>query len=65
MVSMEIMKIYEETPEHVAIIHSHPNYNGKKIGMEIGESLKIETSKINSIMITLSMNFLFTTIALS
>ena len=51
MVSMEIMKIYEETPEHVAIFHSHPNYNGKKIGMEIGESLKIETSKISSIMI--------------
>jgi hypothetical protein len=51
MVSMEIMKIFEETPEHVAIIHSHPNYNGKKIGMEIGESLKIEISKINSIMI--------------
>ena len=51
MVSMEIMKIYEEKQEHVAIIHSHPNYNGKKIGMEIGESLKIEISKINSIMI--------------
>jgi len=51
MVSMEIMKIYEETPEHVAIIHSHPNYNGKKIGMEIGETLKIDTSKIGSIMI--------------
>jgi hypothetical protein len=51
MVSMEIMKIFEENQEHVAIIHSHPNYNGKKIGMEIGESLKIEISKINSIMI--------------
>ena len=51
MVSMEIMKIYEETPEHVAIIHSHPNYNGKKIGMETGDSLKIEISKIGSIMI--------------
>jgi proteasome lid subunit RPN8/RPN11 len=51
MVSMEIMKIFEETPEHIAIIHSHPNYNGKKNGMEIGESLKIEISKINSIMI--------------
>jgi hypothetical protein len=51
MVSMEIMKIYEEKQEHVAIIHSHPNYNGKKIGIEIGESLDIESSKINSIMI--------------
>jgi hypothetical protein len=51
MVSIEIMKIYEETQEHVAIIHSHPNYNGKKIGIEIGESLEIEISKINSIMI--------------
>ena len=51
MVSMEILKIYEETPEHVAIIHSHPNYNGKKIGMEIGETLEIESSKIGSIMI--------------
>ena len=51
MVSMEIMKIYEEIPEHVAIIHSHPNYNGKKIGMEIGETLEIESSKIGSIMI--------------
>lgn len=51
MVSMEIMKIYEEIPEHVAIIHSHPNYNGKKIGMEIGETLEIDSSKIGSIMI--------------
>jgi len=51
MGSMEIMKIYEEKQEHVAIIHSHPNYNGKKNGIEIGESLKIESSKINSIMI--------------
>ena len=51
MVSMEIMKIYEEKQEHVAIIHSHPNYNGKKNGIEIGESLKIESSKIGSIMI--------------
>jgi hypothetical protein len=51
MVSMEIMKIYEEKQEHVAIIHSHPNYNGKKIGMEIGETLEIESSKIGSIMI--------------
>jgi hypothetical protein len=51
MVSMEIMKIYEEKQEHVAIIHSHPNYNGKKIGMEIGEPLEIESSKIGSIMI--------------
>lgn len=51
MVSMEIMKIYEEIPKHVAIIHSHPNYNGKKIGIEIGETLEIESSKISSIMI--------------
>lgn len=51
MVSMEIMKIYKEIPEHVAIIHSHPNYIGKKIGMEIGETLEIESSKIGSIMI--------------
>ena len=48
---MEIMKIFEEKQEHVTIIHSHANYIGKKIGMEIGESLKIEISKINSIMI--------------
>ena len=45
------MKIFEEKQEHVTIIHSHANYIGKKIGMEIGESLKIEISKINSIMI--------------
>lgn len=51
MVSIEIMKIYEEKQEHAAIIHSHPNYDGNKIGIEIGESLKIVTSKINSIMI--------------
>jgi hypothetical protein len=51
MVSMEIMKIYEKKQEHAAIIHSHPNYDGNKIGIEIGESLKIYTSKINSIMI--------------
>jgi hypothetical protein len=51
MVSMEIMKIFEEKPEHIVIIHSHPNYNGKKIGLMIGETLEIETSKMNSIMI--------------
>jgi hypothetical protein len=51
MVSMEIIKIFEEKQDHVAIIHSHPNYNGKKNGMEIRETLEIVTSKINSIMI--------------
>jgi hypothetical protein len=51
MVSMEIMKIFEEKQDHVAIIHSHPNYNGKKIGIEIGEPLEIESSKIGSIII--------------
>jgi len=52
MVSMQISKGFEEKPEYVAIVHSHQNYNGKKIGLTIGESLEIESSKIQSIMIS-------------
>jgi sporulation protein YlmC with PRC-barrel domain len=52
MVSMQINKVFEQKPEYVAIIHSHQNYNGKKIGLTIGESLKIESSKIQSILIS-------------
>jgi hypothetical protein len=51
MVSLQIQKIFEEKPEHLAIIHSHPNYNGKKTGLKIGETFEIESSKIGSIMI--------------
>lgn len=51
IVSIEIQKVFEEKLEHVAIIHSHPNYNGKKTGLTIGKTLEIESSKIGSIMI--------------
>ena len=51
IVSLEIFKIFEKAKEHVAIIHSHQNYNGKKTGMVIGESYRIGTSQIGSIMI--------------
>ena len=52
MVSIQINKGFEQKPEYVAIIHSHQNYNGKKVGLTIGESLKIESSKIQSILIS-------------
>jgi hypothetical protein len=51
IVSLEIFRIFEKAKEHVAIIHSHQNYNGKKTGMVIGESYRIGTSQIGSIMI--------------
>lgn len=51
IVSIEIQKVFEEKLEYVAIIHSHPNYNGKKIGLTIGKTLEIESSKIGSVMI--------------
>jgi hypothetical protein len=40
MVSMEIYKVFEEKQEHVAIIHSHPNHNGKKIGISLNIALQ-------------------------
>ena len=51
MVSLEIQEIFEKKTQHVAIIHSHPDFNGKKTGIEIGESYQIPTAQIGSIMI--------------
>jgi hypothetical protein len=51
MVSLEIHKIFEKEKEHVAIIHSHYGYYGKKTGLAIGESYRIATPQIGSIMI--------------
>jgi len=51
MVSLEIHKIFEKEKEHVAIIHSHYDYRGKKTGLAIGESYRISTPQIGSIMI--------------
>lgn len=51
MVSLEIHKIFEKEKEHVAIIHSHYDYRGKKTGLAIGESYRIATFQIGSIMI--------------
>ena len=51
MVSLEIHKIFEKEKEHVAVVHSHQNYHGKKTGLAIGESYRITTPQIGSIMI--------------
>lgn len=51
MVSLEIQEIFEKKTQHVAIIHSHPDFNGKKTGIEIGESYQIPTAQIGSIVI--------------
>lgn len=51
MISLEIHKIFEKEKEHVAIIHSHHDYHGKKTGLAIGESYRIATPQIGSIII--------------
>lgn len=51
MVSLEIQEIFERKPQHVAIVHSHWDFNGRATGMELGESYQIETEQIGSISI--------------
>jgi len=51
MVSLEIQEIFEKKTQHVAIVHSHSDFNGKKTGMELGESYQIPTAQIGSIVI--------------
>ncbi len=51
MVSLEIQEIFEKKTRHVAVINSHPDFNGKKTGMELGESYQIPTAQIGSIVI--------------
>ena len=51
MVSLEIQVIFEKKAQHVAIVHSYANFNGKKTGMEVGGSYKIATKQFGSIAI--------------
>jgi hypothetical protein len=51
MVSLEIQEIFEKKAQHVAILHSHTNFNGLATGIEVGESYQIETAQIGSIAI--------------
>ena len=55
MVSIEITKIFEKEKEHVAVINSHQNCGEKtelkKTGLKIGESYRIKSSQIGSIII--------------
>lgn len=51
MVSLEIQEIFERKTQHVAIVHSHSDFNGKKTGMELGESYQFPTAQIGSIVI--------------
>ena len=51
MVSLEIQEIFEKKRQHVAIVHSHPDFNGKKTGIEIGESYQFERAQFGSIMV--------------
>jgi len=51
MVSLEIQEIFKKKTQHVAIVHSHPDFNGKKTGMELGESYEIPIAQIGSIAI--------------
>lgn len=51
MVSLEIQEIFEKKARHVAIVHSHSDFNGKKTGMELGESYQIPTAQIGSIVV--------------
>jgi len=51
MVSLEIQEIFEKKEQHVAIIYSNWDFNGRATGIEIGESYQIETAQIGSIAI--------------
>jgi len=53
MVSLEIQEIFEKKEQHVAIIYSHRDFNGRATGIELGESYQIETAQIGSIVIEL------------
>ena len=55
LVSIEITKIFEKQKEHVAVINSQQNSCGKQIelkktGLKIGESYRIKSSQIGSII---------------
>ena len=51
MVSLEIQEIIERKAEHVAIIYSHWDFNGRTTVIEIGESYEIPIQQIGSIAI--------------
>jgi len=51
MISLEIQEIFERKTQHVAIVHSHPDFNGKKTGMELGESYQFPIAQIGSIVV--------------
>jgi len=51
MVSLEIQEIFEKKTEHVAVIYSHWDFNGRATGIELGESYEISIEQIGSISI--------------
>lgn len=51
IVSLEIQEIFQKKEQHVAIIYSHWDFNGRATGIEVGESYQIETAQIGSIVI--------------
>ena len=51
MVSLEIQEIFERKAEHVAIIYSHWDFNGRATVIELGESYEIPIQQIGSIAI--------------
>lgn len=51
MVSLEIQEIFEKKAQHVAIIYSHWDFNGRATVIELGESYEIPIQQIGSISI--------------
>lgn len=51
IVSLEIQEIFEKKAEHVAIIYSHWDFNGRATVIELGESYEISIQQIGSISI--------------
>lgn len=51
MVSLEIQEIFERKADHVAIIYSHWDFNGRATVIELGESYEIPIQQIGSISI--------------
>ena len=51
MVSLEIQEIFEKKADHVAIIYSHWDFNGRATVIELGESYEISIQQIGSIAI--------------
>ena len=51
IVSLEIQEIFQKKEQHVTIIYSHWDFNGRATGIELGESYQIETAQIGSIAI--------------